>query len=130
MTAWDPVGAGFEPNAWDEYDDYAFGVARQLYEAPNAEVAREQVARALDEAETDFMGTESSGRSSSTQQLATALVAWHEWSFVRAGVNGHRFLPTGGHRISPTAAMFSPRWRPRFSPPRGSPRCRRGALRP
>jgi hypothetical protein len=23
MTAWDPIGAGFEPNAWDEYDDYA-----------------------------------------------------------------------------------------------------------
>ncbi len=85
MTAWDPVGAGFEPNAWDEYDDYAFGLARQLYEAPNAEVALEQVARALDEAETDFMGTESARRSSSNQHLATALVAWHEWSFVRAG---------------------------------------------
>lgn len=85
MTAWDPVGAGFEPNAWDEYDDYAFGIARQLHEAANAEVAREGVARALDEAETDFMGTESSRRSTSNQQLATALVAWHEWSFVRAG---------------------------------------------
>ena len=39
---------------------------------------------------------------------------WRVW-----GVNGHRFLPTGGHRISPTAAMFSPHWRPCFSPPRG-----------
>jgi hypothetical protein len=27
-------------------------------------------------------------------------------------VNGHRFLPSGDHRFSPTAAMFSPRWWP------------------
>jgi hypothetical protein len=30
---------------------------------------------------------------------------------VRA-VNGHRFLPMGGHRDSPLAAIFSPQWRP------------------
>jgi hypothetical protein len=85
MTAWDPVGAGFEPNAWDEYDDYALGIARRLYEASDAEVARVQVARALDHAESEFMGTDESRRSSSNQRLATVLVAWHEWSFVRAG---------------------------------------------
>jgi hypothetical protein len=27
-------------------------------------------------------------------------------------VNGHRFLPGGGYRISPAAAIFSPRWWP------------------
>jgi hypothetical protein len=85
MTAWDPVGAGFEPNAWDEYDDYALDIARKLYEAPDPTVAREQVALALDAAETDFMGLGSSSRSPSNQHLATVLVAWHEWSFVRAG---------------------------------------------
>ncbi len=29
-----------------------------------------------------------------------------------ATVNGHRFLPSGGHRFSPRAAMFSPHWWP------------------
>ena len=33
-------------------------------------------------------------------------------------VNGHRFLPSGGHRISPLADMFSPRWWPSESPQR------------
>ena len=42
------------------------------------------------------------------------------------GVNGHRFLPTGGHRFSPPAAIFSPHWRPRFSPPAGRARQARG----
>jgi uncharacterized protein len=32
-------------------------------------------------------------------------------------VNGHRFLPIGGHLFSPLMAMFSPRWWPRISPP-------------
>jgi hypothetical protein len=35
---------------------------------------------------------------------------------VGVGVNGHRFLPTGGHRFSPVAAMFSPHWWPPSSP--------------
>jgi hypothetical protein len=30
----------------------------------------------------------------------------------RQSVNGHRFLPSGGHRISPMAAMFSLHWWP------------------
>jgi hypothetical protein len=29
MTAWDLIGVGFEPNAWDEYDDYFFTIARR-----------------------------------------------------------------------------------------------------
>jgi hypothetical protein len=31
-------------------------------------------------------------------------------------VNGHRFLPSGGHRFSPLADMFSPRWWPSVLP--------------
>ena len=31
-------------------------------------------------------------------------------------VNGHRFLPNCGHRFSPPAAMFSPRWWPSVLP--------------
>ncbi len=31
-------------------------------------------------------------------------------------VNGHRVLPTGGHRFSPVAAMFSPHWWPPVLP--------------
>jgi hypothetical protein len=31
-------------------------------------------------------------------------------------VNGRRVLPTGGHRFSPVAAMFSPHWWPRVLP--------------
>ena len=53
MTAWDPIGVGFEPNAWDEYDDYAFTIARRLYQASDVTTAHEQVAAALDEVEAD-----------------------------------------------------------------------------
>ncbi len=31
-------------------------------------------------------------------------------------VNGHRFLPTGGHRNSPVADVFSPHWWPSILP--------------
>ena len=33
-----------------------------------------------------------------------------------SGVNGHRFLPSRGHRFSPAAVMFSPRWWPSVLP--------------
>jgi ABC-2 type transport system permease protein len=35
-------------------------------------------------------------------------------------VNGHRFLPSGGHRFSPMAATLSPRWWPSVLPDSGS----------
>jgi hypothetical protein len=35
-------------------------------------------------------------------------------------VNGHRFLASRGHRFSPAAAMFSPRWWPSILPASGS----------
>ncbi len=31
-------------------------------------------------------------------------------------VNGHRFLPAGGHQNSPLVAIFSPRWWPSILP--------------
>jgi hypothetical protein len=42
-------------------------------------------------------------------------------------VNGHRFLPSGGHRTSPPADMFSPRWWPSVLPALGERVGRRGA---
>jgi hypothetical protein len=44
-------------------------------------------------------------------------------------VNGHRFLPSGGHRFSPTAAMVSPRWWPSVLPAQGAARGRREAVK-
>jgi hypothetical protein len=41
--------------------------------------------------------------------------AFKSWGF--DGVNGHLFLPIGGHLFSPLMAMFSPQWWPRISPP-------------
>ena len=37
---------------------------------------------------------------------------WAQKANGRTHVNGHRFLPTRGHRISPLAATTSPHWRP------------------
>src|SRR5205085_10371861 len=39
-------------------------------------------------------------------------------------VNGHRFLPSGGHRFSPLADTFSPRWWPSDLPSALSSRSR------
>jgi hypothetical protein len=80
MPAWDPIGVGFEPNAWDEYDDYAFTIARRLFEASDVTMACEQVAAALDEVEVDLGFAARRNRS-----LALAIVVWHEWSFARGG---------------------------------------------
>src|SRR3954465_7054298 len=44
--------------------------------------------------------------------LHVACVNGSELTGVVAAVNGHRFLPNGGHRISPVADVFSPRWWP------------------
>jgi hypothetical protein len=84
MTAWDLVGAGFEPNAWDEYDDYAFTIARRLYEASDGATAREQVAAVLDGVEAN-LGSSGDVVAQRNRALALAIVAWHEWSFVRGG---------------------------------------------
>ena len=38
------------------------------------------------------------------------------WKFSSSSVNGHRFLPSYGHRNSPLADTLSPRWRPSVLP--------------
>jgi hypothetical protein len=68
MTAWDPVGAGDAPEAWDEYDSYAPVVAHRLRDATHE-------------------------RRRQNGYLARALVAWHEWSFQHGGRSPHTWLP-------------------------------------
>jgi hypothetical protein len=48
MTAWDPIGVGDAPEAWDEYDSYVGGVGRRLLEAADPDRAAEAVAGYLD----------------------------------------------------------------------------------
>ena len=84
MTAWDPIGVSSAPNAWDEYDDYAFTIARRLYEASDVTMACEQVAAALDQVEAD-LGYGGGVAARRNRSLALAIVAWHEWSFARGG---------------------------------------------
>ena len=93
MTAWDPVGSGDAPEAWDEYDSYAPGVAHRLRDAANADDARERVADYLDHVERDFMEFLTEERSRANRFLADSLVAWHEWSFERGGRPPHEWLP-------------------------------------
>lgn len=85
MTAWDPIGVGEEPLAWDEYDDYAAGVARRLRSHADDDEAARSVADYLDHVERDLMGLSARSGAASNAQLAETLVAWHEWSFTRAG---------------------------------------------
>lgn len=85
MTAWDPVGVGDAPEAWDEYDDYADGVAHRLRDASDPDVAAERVADYLDHIERDFMENLTPQRHQANVYLADTLVAWHEWSFTRGG---------------------------------------------
>jgi hypothetical protein len=85
MTAWDPIGVGDVPEAWDEYDDYALQVARRLYEAANADEAQAAVAEYLTRIEIESMGIAGQERATSNEYVAAALVAWHEWSYRRSG---------------------------------------------
>jgi hypothetical protein len=82
MTAWDPLGLGDEPEAWDEYDSYLSGVAQRLREAANEDEAAKRVAEYLHHVERDFMGL-AVGNATGRDHVASALAAWHEWSFVR-----------------------------------------------
>jgi hypothetical protein len=84
VTAWDPLGAGFDAGTWDEYDGYASQIARRIYEADDEVAARDQVAAVLDAAEAD-LGWSGDRTARNNARLAAAIVAWHEWSFVRGG---------------------------------------------
>jgi hypothetical protein len=81
MTAWDPVGVGDAPEAWDEYDSYGPGVARRLLEAATPDDALDSVKAYLDHVERDYMETLSDERARENGHLAASLVAWHEWSY-------------------------------------------------
>lgn len=83
MTAWDPIGVGDVPTAWDEYDDYAFQVARRLYEAASDDEAEAAVAQYLNRTEIETMGLARGATRS--EHVAAALVAWHEWSYRNGG---------------------------------------------
>ncbi len=95
MTAWDPVGAGDSPEAWDEYDDYVLGVARRLHETADPEAAAERVAEYLDHVERDFMGRWTPKGNRATEYLAYSLVAWYEWSFLRGGRPPREWIDAG-----------------------------------
>lgn len=82
MTAWDPLGVGDVAEAWDEYDSYLAGVAQRLREADDEDDAAKRLADYLHHVERDFMGVAPGPHSAG---LASALAAWHEWSFVRGG---------------------------------------------
>lgn len=84
MTAWDPIGVGDTPAAWDEYDGYAPQIARALRETVDPDESAAQVARHLGDAERRMeMHTDQSRMANA--RLARSLVAWHEWSYLRGG---------------------------------------------
>lgn len=62
MTAWDPIGVGDAPEAWDEYDLYAPQVARILRETIDPQESASRVAQHLNDAERRMgMHTDRSG---------------------------------------------------------------------
>jgi hypothetical protein len=85
MTAWDPLGVGDAPEAWDEYEDYESGVASRLRGARDPEEASEQVANYLNHIERDFMTGLTEGRQQANTYLSLSLVGWYEWSYCRGG---------------------------------------------
>jgi len=85
MTAWDPIGVGDAPEAWDEYDGYALGIAHRLRDAADREAGVKSVAGYVDHVERDLMGILTGEGDRRSGSLAEHLVAWHEWSFERGG---------------------------------------------
>lgn len=82
MTAWDPIGVGDVAQAWDEYDGYLGGVAQQLLDgAGDDDAGAARVQLYLRHVLRDFMELEvAAGETAELDRLASALVAWHEWS--------------------------------------------------
>ena len=85
MTAWDPIGVGDTPEAWDEYESYAPGVAHRLRDAADWDEGAASITDYLNHVERDFMGIVPNERRRTNRYLAEQLVAWHEWSFKRRG---------------------------------------------
>lgn len=92
MTAWDPVGAGGAPEAWDEYDSYLFDVAHCLRDAQNPDIASGHVAACLDRIERDRMEAWTRKRGEANADLAESIVAWYEWSFLRGSRPPHEWI--------------------------------------
>jgi hypothetical protein len=85
MTAWDPIGVGDAPEAWDEYESYAPGVAHRLRDSADSAEGAKHLAEYLNHIERDFMGDLTKERQRANGYLADSLLAWHEWSFRRGG---------------------------------------------
>lgn len=82
MTAWDPIGVGDDPEAWDEYDEYAPQLAHVLRETTDPHESASRVAQHLNDAERRMeMHTDESRMANA--RLANSLVAWYERSFAR-----------------------------------------------
>ena len=92
MTAWDPVGVGDAPEAWDEYDNYAPGIAHRLRDATDRDEVVENVAEYVNHVEQDFMGVLTDERRRRNGYLAECLAAWHEWSFEHRGRPPHEWI--------------------------------------
>jgi hypothetical protein len=85
MTAWDPLGVGDAPEAWDEYDDYIAGVAHRLRDTEGEDEAANAVAAFLNHIQCDYMDGLTPAAQRHNSEVADTLVAWHEWSFLRRG---------------------------------------------
>ena len=92
MTAWDPIGVGDAPEAWDEYESYAPGVAHRLRDATDSAEGAKHLAEYLNHIERDFMENLTNERRRANGYLADSLLAWHEWSFTRGGRSPQHWL--------------------------------------
>jgi hypothetical protein len=94
MTAWDPIGVGDAPEAWDEYDDYLPGVASRLRDVKGFEEKLASVSEYLNHLERDFIWEEelTEKQIQHSAYIAESLVAWHEWSYEHGGRPPHEWL--------------------------------------
>jgi hypothetical protein len=83
-VAWDPIGVGDCSVAWDEYDQYLPGVARRLRDAADEDDAERSFGAYLDHIEKVWIGVDRH-TSRQNRDLASILVEWHEWAFLRGG---------------------------------------------
>lgn len=86
MTAWDPIGVGDTPEAWDEYDEYTPQLARVLCATADPHESASRVAQHLNDA-IRRMEMHSDQSRMANARLGYSLVAWYEWSFVRGGTS-------------------------------------------
>ena len=73
-----PIGVGDAPEAWDEHESYAPGIAHRLRDASDSDDGAEGVAEFLNHVERDFMENLTEERHRANGYLARSLLAWHE----------------------------------------------------